>query len=209
MFRSHGRARRWGQALVISLLISGCSTGGVNTLVMDRSGRVRVSVERVAGQKDGAFTLYDANGGVRCKGWYENDHREHWWHRYHDNGAIASLQHYVDGRKDGIQCYWTAAGRLLRTERFTAGEADGPLIKFFPDGSPELWSRFRHGVQEGPHYHWFREDDKPSSFLMGSFVDGLSDGHWIEQRADGHINWESVMDRGRTLRKTVNGKRVR
>ncbi|MBK9761347.1 MAG: hypothetical protein IPO90_15600 [Flavobacteriales bacterium] len=196
--RSAFRSIFW---FALCCLLASCGERMVRSVVFDRNGHVRALVDRVDGLEHGTFVLYSADGRVSCTGWNLYGQPVSWWHRYHPNGAIASLQHFTNGKKDGIQCYWSPQGQLLRAEKITLGLPDGPLFKFFPDGSPEQWSTFKNGKQQGRHMHWFRSNGRPAGFLQGEFLNGANHGHWIELDSAGQVNWEADFDNGRRLRK--------
>lgn len=185
--------------LVLYCVLASCGQRIDRSVVRDRNGRMRALLDRVDGLKHGSVILYAADSRVRCTGWNLRGQPVFWWHRYHPNGAIASLEHFTAGVKDGVQCYWSPEGQLLCAEKFTRGLSDGPLIKFYADGTPEQWSTFVNGKQHGRHLHWFREGNKPTSFLEGEFMHGSHHGHWIEVLTNGQILWQGNYDNGRLL----------
>jgi uncharacterized protein len=191
-----------------SLLWQACDQGSHPVLVLDQHGRERARIERIDGSKNGSISYFWPNTSVRCTGQYRSDIRIGWWHRYHENGTLASLQHFTNGVKDGNQCYWDANGQLVRSEHFALGVVDGHVIRFFPDGELEQLSTFVQGKQEGEHFHCFRSADEFNTVLTGSYLHNEQHGHWRERRADGHLNWEADYHRGRVLRRWEDGKKM-
>jgi antitoxin component YwqK of YwqJK toxin-antitoxin module len=176
---------------------------------MDRHGRLRVIVEERNGEKNGRVTHYAADGTVRLKGRYVHDVQEGWWTGTESAGALRSLEHFEQGMKEGVQCYWGPMGRITRVSSFIHGRPDGALIDFLQDGRPALWTHKWNGKAHGPHYHWWFKDGRTTSVLMGTFHNDVYEGRWMEADTTGHLFWLADYDHGRLVRTLVERKKGR
>lgn len=146
--------------------------------VKDREGRLQAEVSVVNGRKDGPVRFFHADGSLQTEGQYARDARHGAWTTVGPMGDTLSIVNYRHGRKDGLQAYWAENGQLLRIERFSKGLPDGPLYRFFADGSPRQITWYKDGVAEGTYMEWYKVDSTSIAITAGQFHHGGRTGRW-------------------------------
>lgn len=170
------------------LLLMACGPGHEVQVVKDHHGKVRAEVGRYKGHKEGPVRFLHADGSVQTTGRYANDSRHGAWTTTSPEGDTLAIVSYRYGRKDGWQAYWANNGRLLRVERFRKGEPDGPLYRFYSDGTPRQLSHYDNGRPQGRHIEWFKVDSTSVALLSGQFQDGERSGRWTWFYGNGRPN---------------------
>lgn len=186
------------RAIIICLLLAGCSDPVQQVKVLDHLRRPSALVTRRDGVKDGSVTLFWPDGKSRSQGQYRDDRREGWWRSYHANGNLRSLTRYAHGAKDGLRIYWDSLGRPVRSETFVHGTAEGALYRFFPDGHAAQRSNFVDGLLEGTHDQWYR--DEGGSRVNGFYHQGKEEGVWTEYDSSGRMVWQAYLKGGEVTR---------
>ena len=164
--------------LLIPFLAVACAPSSDPQTVKDAHGRVRARLERVAGKKEGKVQFLNADGSLRTEGNYRADSRNGAWTTVDGTGDTLSILHFNMGKKHGWQAYWAPNGQLLRMEQFQNGEPDGPLYRFFSDGTPRQFTEYKAGVADGAYMEWFKSEPNATGRTTGSFTNGKRSGYW-------------------------------
>ena len=164
--------------LLIPLLALACAPRSEPRTVHDAEGRIRVQLERVAGKKEGTVRFLNADGTLRTEGHYKADSRNGAWTTVGPTGDTLSILQFNLGKKEGWQAYWAANGQLLRMEHFHDGEPDGPLYRFFSDGTPRQYTEYKAGIAEGAYMEWYKSERNATGRTTGGFNNGKRSGYW-------------------------------
>jgi len=100
---------------------------------------------------------------------------------YKDSNNIASDQHYVDGKKDGILREWYDNDQhTLRFEdHYVDGKKDGILREWYDNDQHTLSSECHYvdGKEDGT-WRWWYDDDQHTLRSEKHYVDGKENGLW-------------------------------
>lgn len=170
-------------------------------------------------KKEGRWTYYYEDGGVKSHIDYKNDIKDGEEITYYKNGQIASRKHYINNSPGGVFNYWRENGTLSRTEKYDPAKAVGSrrgawLIQYYyEDGrlSGEGYSRFG---KTGP-WKYYHQNGRIKD--IGEYTANKKHGTWKHFRDDGTLwtiqNWKEGKDHGwfewfhkdgRSLSTTVN-----
>lgn len=186
-------------ALLIIPLLMACGGTSTQQIVKDHDGRVRAEVTRLDGKKDGPVRFFGTDGNLSTSGSYSNDSRHGSWITTGPKGDTLSIVNFKRGRKDGLQGYWAANGQLLRLERFSNGEPNGPLYRFFSDGTPRQITWYVHGISNGTYTEWYKSDSTAVALTTGFFTYGKRSGMWTWIYGNGRPNAQGNYSEGRKV----------
>ena len=112
------------------------AAGGLVAIAILRGllfGGVTCGIRVIGGEEAYALWLYRNNV-------QDGDYTTH-----HDNGEVASIQPYSNGKINGEARYFDEEGRLLRTVTYRNGIQHGPYTLYHPSGEVKEQGRYANG----------------------------------------------------------------
>lgn len=136
--------------------------------------------------KDGslkAITLYSASGDSAAT------------QSFHKNGKTMAEGVYFKQQKEGKWLYYSDVDEaLISEENYNNGQLHGKVITFYPDsGKPAEILEYRQGKREGPLLKFFPEG---STMTEGTYVNDSLDGKFTLYWPDGKIQVSGAYDHG-------------
>ncbi|MBI3501061.1 MAG: toxin-antitoxin system YwqK family antitoxin [Bacteroidetes bacterium] len=121
-----------------------------------------------AGNQQGAWTEYHANGKIKGKGSYENGIKTGEWVFYHPNGKTEQKGKYdKKGKPQGLWQWYYDSGNLLREETYLNGKREGALTE---------WSDAKKDSSGNK--------TEAQVITKGEYIDGMKEGKWFYQIQD-------------------------
>jgi len=106
----------------------GLRTGYWLTYSIGSDNSILMEYNYVGGKLEGAHKTFFEDGSINIEGMMSNDKRVGEWTWYAEGGGVESSINFIDGKKEGVQTFFDAAGRLMRTETYSAGELTASAI---------------------------------------------------------------------------------
>ncbi len=105
----------------------------------DKDGSLKSLITYVRGQAVGEATFYFPDGRIMEQGYWNIDHWEGGYERYHENGNKACKFNYDNrGRREGEQIYYHENGKNLYEGRWNAGKIKGALSIYDEKGRKSM-----------------------------------------------------------------------
>jgi uncharacterized protein len=118
-----------------------------------------------AGNQQGAWVEYHANGKIKGKGNFENGSRTGEWVFYHPNGKVEQKGKYdKKGRPQGLWNWYYESGSILREETYLNGRREGTLTE---------WKDSAKDTTGGSNI-----------ITKGEYIDGMKEGKWFYEIQD-------------------------
>ncbi len=102
----------------------------------------------VNGQVHGVAKTYDRKGNLQTEVTTVKSKITH-VKSYYDNGKLQFAVPYKNGKRDGVEKYYSKAGKLLRATTYKAGVKDGLQKDFFENGALKTETMYRAGKAHG------------------------------------------------------------
>jgi len=126
-----------------------------------------------AGNRNGPWKDYSADGTVMAEGAYVNSRRNGAWKFYNAAGRLEQAGSYSNGRIDGTWRWYYPEGELLREEDYYQGRRDGQYTEYTRTGEIIAQGAYADGERNG---EWiFKTGDNTED---GNYLLGLRDGEW-------------------------------
>ncbi|MCC7303719.1 MAG: hypothetical protein IT233_13850 [Bacteroidia bacterium] len=127
-----------------------------------------------AGNEQGPWEEFHANGQLKGKGEYKDGKRIGDWSFYHINGKLEQKGKYdKKGRAQGVWKWYYEGGNLLREENYLDGQREGAMTEYSDSGSVITRGDFLEGMKEGK-WEYCMGDYKES----GEYKGGQMSGEW-------------------------------
>lgn len=128
--------------------------------------------------------MYFANGALAASGNYIGQKKDSIWTEFSPNGDVTSRSTYKNGKLDGLKTMYYGTDvsprpnevLILKKIHFKNGQADGPFISYFDDGTVKSKGQFKNGELEGvvKKFH-----PNGQLMLLERFRGGQRNGWWI------------------------------
>jgi antitoxin component YwqK of YwqJK toxin-antitoxin module len=143
----------------------------------------------------GEFRYYHKNGNLKATTLYIASGDSAITTSYHKNGNKMAEGVYYKQRKEGKWLYYSDIdGALISEENYEKGQLHGKVITFYPDsGKPAEIIECVHGKREGPLRKYFPEG---SIMTEGTYVNDSLDGKFTLYWSDGKIQVSGAYDNG-------------
>lgn len=166
-----------------------------NDLPTDLQG---LALEDIPGSDIKYARQINASGAVEIEGFVLNNKRTGMWIQYGTNGDIGLINHYVDGKLEGVVLRMTYRNQVDLKSTYKQGELDGPwtsykfgkvieermykqgkldgLVKLYDDRTFKVKqeAQYKNGVQDG-YFRYYDEDGNVTleyEFKNGEKVSG-------------------------------------
>jgi len=121
-----------------------------------------------AGNQQGEWTEYHANGKIKWKGNFDNGAKTGDWVFYHPNGKIEQQGKYdKKGRPQGLWQWFYDSGNLLREETYLNGKREGVMTEWSNSGNDISVNTIEAKI-----------------ITKGEYIDGMKEGKWFYQIQD-------------------------
>ena len=120
---------------------------------------------------------------------FDNFNRTGTWTAHHKNGKLKYVIPFVEGKKEGLQKYYSDNGQLDFIGNFKAGKEEGEWKYYYDNGQLKFMGSYEDGKTTGEWKAYF--DNGKLSVI----------GHWKNDEKDGP--WKSYFKNGQ-LRKSGN-----
>lgn len=190
---------------------------------LSMAGTLKSVVTYNAGKPQGEAIFYDDNGNETEHGYWNVDHWEGSYVRYHTNGNKACEFTYDEkGRRNGEQKYFHENGKIMYDGNWVGGKIHGtltaydkegrkvlernyndngkfvsavetPLSNISNDGEPRLFT----GTGNYTLYNLNGKIERKGDFVKGQLIDGE---HYVYD-ANGNLNYIEVYSNGKMIKK--------
>lgn len=137
-----------------------------------------------AGNSNGPWKIYFADGKIMAEGAYSDNRRTGTWKFYNMEGKVEQTGNYNNGRPDGLWKWYYKNGSVLREEEYFQGERDGIYIEYSPDSEIIAEGQYADGEKNG---EWKISTGDYTE--EGKYIIGLKDGQWRSYYSDGTLKF--------------------
>lgn len=134
--------------------------------------RLRIVLEV---DENGQLRDYHDNGELAQLATYKDGKRHGDFVRYYDDGTFREKGKYLNGTRDGERIEYYNNGEVYLVESFAGGVQIGVYQRFYENGQVEETGRYEDGSQDG-EWQTFYENGKPKS--VGAYRAGRKHGEW-------------------------------
>ncbi len=123
-------------------------------------------------------TTYYPSGNTMTTGKYINKLKDSIWNYYADStDKLVSTENYILGKLEGESItYYPGKNQVAEIVPYKNGIKQGPLLKYFPDGSLMTRGNYKNGQLDGDFFLYY-PDGKPQ--LTGTYCNGEQCGDWV------------------------------
>jgi uncharacterized protein len=171
-----------------------------------RTGVLKTEINHLDGEQHGSSHFYDFSGNKRYSEEYEKGKITSFTQYKVDGSAEPTIRakkgqmsvqlknfqghiiaegKYKDGLKDGLWTLSNALGVLNSKQIFKAGELDGQLLIFSPDGKVSKEIQYKNGKMDGLFVSYYQNGQVNE---VGYFNDGQKVDGWFEYLPNGDLN---------------------
>lgn len=171
------------------------------TLAFD-DGKVSSEGCLVAGQPEGIWRSYHANGQLKSEGLRENHLLEGVWVFFNEEGIQERRVEYSRGERDGLDMHFDSNGQCVLEIPWRQGVRDGWMIERFPSGQIQRKIPLVEGLENGKGKE-FAEDGRLISFLdyRDGFLRSLESFNRLDSQGKRHGNWVVFRDEQHRIKK--------
>ena len=162
------------------------------------------------GRPVGEMLRYYDSGALRARMYFFPDGPRSNAILFYQNGKMAAEGYYMDQLKDSVWTYYSEFdGTVRMRETYVSGKLDGPLAKYYPDGTISEEIIWKADSREG-YWRQFYEDGSPRLVALYSddqlngtykvyFRNGrlIMQGDYLNNRSTG--TWEYYEESGKLL----------
>ncbi len=140
-------------------------------------GKKRASVVFSNNGRIAQSTTYYPTGNVMAVGKYIDQQKDSTWLYYADStDKLLSKEHYIHGNLEGESItYYPGTKQAAEIIIYKKGKKQGPLLKYFPDGSLMTRGTYVNDLLDGEFFLYY-PDGKPQ--LIGAYSKGEQIGDW-------------------------------
>jgi uncharacterized protein len=153
-------------------------------------GKVKAEGQFTNNRRSGVWKFYNSSGKTEQTGSFNNDHPDGLWKWYYENGALLREEEYFQGQRDGAFTEYSIDGTIIAQGQYTDGEKNGEWE--FNTGKYTEEGKYIIGLKDGVWKSFYPDGTLK---FKGSFVQGNPDGQQIFYYENGKIkeiqNFES------------------
>lgn len=173
-----------------------------------QKGDSLVNYMDINGKKQGKWAKKYPNGNKAYEGYFIDDQPEGKFVRYHENGALMSVQlctrnpsyckttlyfsedkiaatgNHLNQEKDSIWKYFNQEGKLIRQEGYKEGKKHGLFLTYYDNGKIAEQENFVEGRQSGMWLQYYENGKKK---LEAEFSNGMRNGKFYMYYDSGRI----------------------
>ncbi|HBE40383.1 MAG TPA: hypothetical protein DDW27_04130 [Bacteroidales bacterium] len=144
-----------------------------------------------AGNRNGRWKDFYADGKLMAEGTYTESRRTGPWRFHNSSGKVEQTGNYSNGRPDGLWKWYYDNGAVLREEEYFQGERDGIFVEYTPEGDIIAQGQYTDGEKNGV---W--KVNTGNYIEEGSYIIGLKDGQWKSFYGDGTLKFRGNYGQG-------------
>jgi uncharacterized protein len=144
-----------------------------------------------AGNRNGKWKDFYADGKVYAEGTYNENRRSGTWKFFAEDGRVEQTGSYNNGRPDGLWKWYYENNSILREEEYFQGKRDGAFTEYSVNGDIITQGQYSDGEKNG---EWkFKSANNTED---GKYIIGLRDGLWKSWYAEGKLRSRGIYVQG-------------
>lgn len=153
--------------------------------IIDMGRVIGTGILDAQGKKQGNWSEYYKEGGLRGEGNYQDGIRIGEWNFYFPHGSLEQRGEYtLKGKEHGRWLWYYSDGIMRREENFSNGLKDGEMAEYDEHGKVIANGNYVDGEEDG---FWLYQEEGYRQ--EGNFNLGEPDGEWVHYYPDGNISF--------------------
>ena len=160
-------------------------------LYNDNGLKVSEGLVDEAGNRNGKWKDFYADGKINAEGQYTDNKKSGIWKYYNSEQKLVQTGGYSGGRPDGLWKWYYESGSVLREEEYFQGKRDGQFTEYSLSGAIIAQGLYSDGEKNG---EWITNVGE--CIEEGKYIAGLKEGIWKTSYTNGKLKFKGNYTQG-------------